>query len=162
VGGSKGGTTADESVPVLNGCVLRWIFGTRSWIIMSGVYENTRSSSYLSAINLAVMALKILVCCAIIHISIALIPQNPLRSRRDNHVHHISLVSSPSSQSTRLLMSADDITLLDQMKRALGETEDVFADVEKESRQLMQGTLTTYIDVNCTLTHILSTLHRTS
>jgi hypothetical protein len=40
--------------------------------------------------------------------------------------------------STKLCMS-DDQSLLDQMKRSLGEKEDVFADSEKESRQLLQG-----------------------
>eukprot|EP01036_Dinobryon_divergens_P035263 gene35263-45663_t len=34
---------------------------------------------------------------------------------------------------------SDDQSLMDQMKKSLGEKEDVFADSEKESRQVMQG-----------------------
>lgn len=41
-------------------------------------------------------------------------------------------------RSSWLHMSDDD-NLLEQMRRALGETEDVFESVEKESKQLLQG-----------------------
>ena len=33
----------------------------------------------------------------------------------------------------------DEKSLFEQMKNALGETEDIFADAEKESKQLMEG-----------------------
>lgn len=42
------------------------------------------------------------------------------------------------SKMTKLSMS-DDRSLLDQMKDALGEKEDVFGDAAKEAKQLMQG-----------------------
>lgn len=41
----------------------------------------------------------------------------------------------------RLLMSSNgnDDTLLEQMRKTLGEKEDIFAETEKESRQALQG-----------------------
>ena len=39
---------------------------------------------------------------------------------------------------SRLYMS-DDRSLLDEMRKSLGETEDVFSDAESESKQLLQG-----------------------
>ena len=38
------------------------------------------------------------------------------------------------------LFMSEEQNLLDQMRKALGESDDIFADTEKESKQLMQGT----------------------
>lgn len=60
--------------------------------------------------------------------------QIPFRSQSS----HLTFTSSPS-RSMKLFMSEEQ-NLLDQMRKALGESDDIFADTEKESKQLMQGT----------------------
>jgi hypothetical protein len=52
-------------------------------------------------------------------------------------------IKGHGNHQTRLQMSEEQ-SLLDQMRKALGETEDVFADAERESKQLMQG-ISTFI-----------------
>ena len=51
-------------------------------------------------------------------------------------------------KTNSLLYMSDDSSLLDQMKKTLGEKEDVFADAEKESKVLMQGLRDMDIDPN--------------
>lgn len=47
--------------------------------------------------------------------------------------------SSVRPRDRSFLSMADDRSLLDQMKDALGDKEDIFADAERSNRQLMQG-----------------------
>ena len=48
---------------------------------------------------------------------------------------------SPSKQTLKRkkLQESDDRSLLEQMRKSLGETEDVFEGAESESKQLLQG-----------------------
>jgi hypothetical protein len=53
-----------------------------------------------------------------------------------------------NSINREALYMVDDKTLFDQLKDTLGEKEDIFADAEKNSRQLMQGLRDTDRDPN--------------
>mmetsp|Transcript_5355 Transcript_5355/g.5517 ORF Transcript_5355/g.5517 Transcript_5355/m.5517 type:complete len:595 (+) Transcript_5355:223-2007(+) len=73
------------------------------------------------------MVLKILFICFLVKQSVHGF-FNSIRSVRNYAVE----------KSSTLFMS-DDQSLMDQMKKNLGEKEDVFADTENENKQLMQG-----------------------
>jgi hypothetical protein len=61
----------------------------------------------------------------------------------ENMGHSPSYVSNGSPSKPTLkrkrLQESDDRSLLEQMRKSLGESEDVFEGAESESKQLLQG-----------------------
>lgn len=65
------------------------------------------------------------------------------KRENENMGHSPSYISNGSPSKPTLkrkkLQESDDRSLLEQMRKSLGETEDVFEDAESESKQLLQG-----------------------
>ena len=62
----------------------------------------------------------------------------------DHSSSYTSNGGAPTSKQTlqrKKLHESDDRSLLEQMRKSLGETEDVFEGAESESKQLLQGSV---------------------
>lgn len=73
-------------------------------------------------------------------INIALIHSLKYGGRTNNHHHYHHVDEKKYSRTyTKVRMSDNDKSLLEQMRKTLGEKEDIFGEMEAESRQLLQG-----------------------
>lgn len=97
----------------------------------------------LSSSNQAIVVAFYVLCCwqAVVQ-SFATLPSTAtslLHLARLSSSMTASTSSLPSISSTRLAMANDDRSLLEQMRKTLGEREDILEGAEMENKQLLQG-----------------------